>query len=263
MNIILRASMSFAGIFVLLGSLLASSAVQAQERDAMSILKAMTDYVGGQQSIEMTYDSTIEVITPQLEKIQFTNSGGALLSRPDKFYAHREGGYSHVTLFFDGKTVSVFGKEKNSYAQFDGPTSVDQLINVLRAGHGVAMPGADLLLSKAYDLLAADVMEARYVGHGVLDGREVEHLAFRNFDTDWQLWVETGEQPIPRKLLITSKTINSAPQYSVRIREWKTGVQPAAGAFDFVPPAGAKKLSHDALIGFDELPQEMPAGGDQ
>jgi hypothetical protein len=97
----------------------------------------------------------------------------------------------------------------------------------------------------------------------VIDGVECEHLAFRNFDTDWQLWVDVGDKPVQRKLVITSKTLNSAPQYTFRVKSWKTGFEPAPGAFKFVPPAGAEKLSSDALIGLDELPPEAPAGGMQ
>lgn len=122
----------------------------AQKNDAKSILKTMSDYVSIQKTIKLTFDSDIEAITPQLEKIQFTNSGEALLSRPDKLRAHRVGGYAEVEMFFDGKTVSIFGKSVNGYAQFDAPGSVDQLIEALRAGHGIAMPGADLLLSNSY-----------------------------------------------------------------------------------------------------------------
>ena len=236
---------------------------QPQGSDAKSILKAMSDYVSSQKTIELTFDSDIEVITPQLEKIQFTNSGEALLSRPDKLRAHRVGGYADVALFFDGKTVSVLGKHINGYAQFDAPGSVDQLIAALRAGHGIALPGADLLLSNSYDVLVAGVKEAKHIGRGVIDGRECEHLAFRNFDTDWQLWVEVGEKPIPRKLVITSKTLNNAPQYTLRVKSWKTGVQPAPDAFAFVPPTGAKKLGPDALIELDELPKGIPEGGNQ
>ncbi len=69
-----------------------------------------------------------------MEKIQFTNSGGALLSRPDKLRAHRVGGYADVELVFDGKTVSVLGKHLNAYAQFEGPGSVDGLIEALQGG---------------------------------------------------------------------------------------------------------------------------------
>ena len=223
----------------------------------------MSGYVAGQQTIEIHFDSDIEVITPQLEKIQFTNSGEVLLSRPDKLRAHRVGGYAEVELFFDGKTVSVFGKSINGYAQFEAPGTVDRLFEALREGRGVALPGADLLLSNSYEALMAGVKEAKHIGRGVIDGRECEHLAFRNFDTDWQLWVEVGEKPIPRKLVITSKTMNNAPQYTLRVKTWKTGFQPAPEAFAFTPPAGAKKLDPEALIDLDELPPAGPEGGNQ
>jgi len=239
------------------------SGLYAQEHDAKALLKAMSDYLGSQQNIQLTFDSAIEVITPELEKIQFTNSGEATLSRPNRLHAHRIGGYADVTLFFDGKTVSVYGRHVNSYAQFDGPETVDQLIEALRAGHGVALPGADLLRTDVYGLLVADVQEAKYLGRGVIGGRECEHLAFRNFDTDWQLWVEVGEEPIPRKLVITSKTINSAPQYTLRISGWKTDADAAPDMFVFDPPAGATLLAPDQLIGLDELPEGLPAGGSQ
>jgi len=246
-----------------LGVLLLAMPAMAQEDGAKAILKAMSDYVGGQKTIELTFDSDIEVITPQLEKIQFTNSGEALLRRPDKLRARRVGGYADVALFFDGKAVNIYGKHVNGYARFEAPGTLDQLIEALRMGHGVALPGADLLLSNAYDVLMADVQEAKHIGRGVIDGVECEHLAFRNFDTDWQLWVEAGENPIPRKMVITSKTLNSAPQYTLRVKTWKTGVEPPKDAFSFTPPAGAEKLSPDALIELDELPPGATEGGGQ
>lgn len=247
----------------LLGTLfvLAAPSAPAQTGDARGILKAMSDYVGRQQAIELTFDSDIEVITPQLEKIQFTNSGEALLSRPDKLRAHRVGGYAEVTMFFDGKTVSIIGKNVNGYAQFDAPGGVDQLFDALRAGYGVSLPFADLLLTNSYDVLVADVLEAKHIGRGVIDGRECEHLAFRNFDTDWQLWVEVGPRPIPRKMVITSKTLNNAPQYTLRVKTWNTDAKPAPDAFVFVPPANAQQLSSDALIMLDELPPQATNGG--
>jgi hypothetical protein len=103
-------------------------------------------------------------------------------------------------------------------------------------------------------------MEARYLGRAIIDGRECEHLAFRNFDTDWQLWVEAGERPIPRKMVITSKTLNSAPQYTLQVKRWKTGVQPASDAFTFTPPADARKIEPDAIDELDELPPAAASG---
>jgi len=236
---------------------------EPREDDAEKILRTMSDYVRSLKTIELTFDSDIEVITPQLEKIQFTNSGEALLVRPDKLRASRVGGYADVAMYFDGKKISIVDRHNNGYAQFDAPGNIDQLIEALRAGHGIALPGADLLLTNSFDILMAEVMEAKHIGRGVIDDRECEHLAFRNHETDWQLWVEVGKKPVPRKLVITSKTINSAPQYTLRVKSWKTDVAPASEVFTFIPPAGAEELDPNALIHLDELPQGASQGGGQ
>lgn len=252
---------SFTSMMLAAAMLIVSAApAQAQDNDAKAILKAMTTYVGSLQSIQLTFDSDIEVITPQLEKIQFTNSGEVLLNRPDKLRAHRVGGYADVDLFFDGNKSTIYGRNVNGYVQLEMSGTVDQLILALRQGYGVALPGADLLQSNAYELLTAGLMEAKHIGRGVIDGKECEHLAFRNAETDWQLWVEVGPHPIPRKMVITSKTMNSAPQYTLRVKQWETGVKPASKAFTFTPPAGAKPLGQNALIDLDELPQGKPSG---
>ena len=230
-------------IYLFLAVVMVPISAQSQENEAQSILKTMSDYIGSQETIELTFNSDIEIITPQLEKIQFTSSGTAVLSRPNKLFAHRISAHADVKLFFNGKTVSVYEKMENGYVQIDAPDSIDQLIEEMREGEGIAMPAADLLLTNAYDVLVADMMEAKYIGRGVIDGRECEHLAFRNFDTDWQLWVQAGDTPIPCKMVITSKTLNSAPQYTIYVKSWKSPATPDHDIFVFTPP-----LSNLAII---------------
>ena len=82
-----------------------------QADDAMQILKAMTDYVSSQKVISATYDTDIEVITDNLQKIQFASSGQMLLNRPDKVRASRVGGYADVEMVFDGKTLTCARQE--------------------------------------------------------------------------------------------------------------------------------------------------------
>jgi hypothetical protein len=230
----------------------------AQAQDANKVLKAMSDYVTSQNTISLAFDSDIEVITSELQKIQFASSGQVLLSRPDKIRATRTGGYADVELVFDGKTITVHGKNINAFAQTDSPGPVDQLIERLRDVHNVAMPGADLLLSRVYDEMMADVIDAKHIGQGVVDGMECEHLAFRNPDVDWQLWVEIGARPIPRKYVITDKTVTGAPQYTLRIKDWRTDVQVAPDAFAFKQPADARKIEFTALRDIDEVPPGQP-----
>jgi hypothetical protein len=220
----------------------------------------MSDYLASQKTISLSYDSDIEVITPEIEKIQFASSGKVLLSRPNKLTATRTGGYADVELVFDGKTASLLGKNVNAFTQMDAPGSLDQLFDTLRNKYSMALPGADLLVSNAFEVMSADVSSGAHIGRGVVDGIECEHLAFRNEDTDWQIWVQIGETPIPRKYVITSKTEAGAPEYTLIIRDFKTDAAPSADAFAFKAPDGAKKLDAAGLSALDEVPPSSLKG---
>src|SRR5947207_280442 len=241
---------------------MASTAQSSRADDPAKLLKAMADYTAAQKSISATFDSDIEVVTPELEKIQFTSSGKLQLARPDKLRVSRTGGYADVQLVYDGKTVSIYGNNAKAYVQADLAGTVDQLIDLLQAKSGAAMPGTDLLLSNAYDELMSNVVLAQHIGQGVVDGVECEHLAFRSTDTDWQIWIESGARPVPRKYVITSKTVAGAPQYTLSIKDWKTDAIADADAVVFKPPAGVTKVDLDsgAMAEFDELPPGTPSG---
>jgi hypothetical protein len=254
------ASWSAAGIALVLATLISFSSSSKAQDDASNVLKAMTDYVTSQKVISATYDSDVEVITSDLQKVQFASSGQMLLSRPDKVRASRVGGYTDVELVFDGKMLTVLGKNLNKFAQVDSAGSIDQLVARLRNEFGITIPGADLIVSRSYDELMSDVLEAKHIGRGVIDGVECDHLAFRDNDVDWQIWIEVGNHPIPRKYVITSKAVTGGPQYTLRIKDWKTDAPAAADAFVFKPPADAQKVEISSLADIDEVPQGMAPG---
>jgi hypothetical protein len=230
------------------------SPASSADDDAAQILKTMSDYLSSQKTISATFDSSLEVITSDLEKIQFNSSGTMLLSRPNKVRATRTGGYSDVELTFDGKVVTIYGKHINQYMQLDAPGSIDQMIDTLH-NRGAALPAADLLLSDVYDAVTADVVSAKHIGEGVIGGVECEHLAFRQPDVDWQIWIDKGPKPVPCKLVITSKAVSGSPEYTMVIRDWKTDVPADDAAFTFNAPSGSQRLElGEGLAKLDELP---------
>lgn len=235
--------------------------VRAHADDPAKILKSMSDHLAGQKTLSASFDSDIEIITPELQKIQFASSGEIKMSRPDKLRVRRTGGYADVELVYDGKLISIYGNNAKSYVQADAPGTIDKMIDALQARSGIGMPGADLLLSNAFDELMATVIEGKHIGQGVVDGVECEHLAFRTPDTDWQIWIEAGAKPVPHKYVITSKTLAGAPQYTLRIKDWKADAL-NADVFAFVAPAGATKVDLEgaAIAEFDELPPGTPTG---
>jgi hypothetical protein len=224
----------------------------ARADDAVAILKAMSDYIGAQKNVSASFDSDIEVMTTDLEKIQFTSSGRFELTRPDKLHVIRTGGYADIELFYDGKTVALRDRAHEVAAKVPAPATIDALVDDMRDKLGVEAPGADLLFSKVGDELMQDVIEAKHIGRGVVDGVECEHLAFRNADVDWQLWVEVGSKPVPHKYIITSKTVTGAPQYTLRIGKWSDAPVDAA-AFS-LKEDGVKLVELKNLDLADEVP---------
>jgi hypothetical protein len=238
-----------------------SFAAHAQDGDADTILKAMSDYVASQTSITATFNTDVEVITSDLQKIQYASTGHIQISRPDKIHVSRTGGYTDVELLFDGKTFVLDNKKDNEFVQAEMGGSLDELVNKLRNELGADIPGADLLVSRPYDALSDEILDAKHIGRGVVNGVECEHLAFRGPDTDWQIWIDVGAKPIPRKLVITSKAVTAAPQYTLLITDWSSDTPIARDAFTFNAPAGSKKIDIKDLGDVDEVPPGVYNGG--
>jgi len=176
------------------------------------------------------------------------------LNRPDKIRATRTGGFANVELVFDGKTLSLLGKNANLYVQTEAPGTIDHLVDELRDKFHRPLPGADLLLSDVYNQLLPLVVDAKDLGSGVIHGVECDHLAFRTQEVDWQIWIAQGDRPYPCRYVITSKKVTGWPQYTVDLRAWKTGAEVASADFSFKAPLGAKQLEPGDLPDTDELP---------
>jgi hypothetical protein len=93
---------------------------------------------------------------------------------------------------------------------------------------------------------------------------ECDFLAFRTEEVDWQIWIAQGDQPYPCRYVITSKKIADGPQYSIQIRDWKTGGQVASDDFAFNNPTNAEKIDlKDLQDKMSELPQNFKKGDTQ
>lgn len=251
---------SAAALALILG-LGAPTGANADEQDARRLVKAMSDYLAAQKAISFAFDANLEIVTKEQQKLELASSGTVILNRPDKIRTTRSGGFADVELVFDGKTLTLLSKNANLYTQLDIPGTLDHLVDELKDKYHRPLPAADLLLSNAYDQLMPDVIDVKDLGSGVIGGVECDHLAFRNKEVDWQIWIAQGSRPYPCRYVITSKLVAGGPQYSVQIRDWKTGDKAAAGDFRFKVPANARKVDLKDLRDSDDLPSNFRIGG--
>lgn len=234
--------------------------VRADEADAKRLLKAMSDYIGGQQAIFFEYDATLEIITTDGQRLGLASSGTVNLKRPDKFHIARIGGFVDVEMSFDAKTMTLLGKNQNLYTQIDVPGTIDHLVDELERTYDLEFPGGDLLLKNSYDELMHGVVDIKDLGSGVIGGVECDHLAFRTKEVDWEIWIAQGEHPYPYRYVITSKNISGGPQYSIQTRHWKTGSEVPITDFSFKNPTKAEKVELKDLNDFKQFPDHFKKG---
>lgn len=226
----------------------------ADEADAKRLFKAMSDYLAAQKVISFDYDTTLQIVTDENQKLGLASSGSVRLHRPDKLYVTRHGGFANVVMVFDGKTLSLLGKNANAFVKIKISGTIDQMVDELRDKYHRPVPAADLLMSNVYDQLIPEVINVKDLGSGVIHGIECDHLAFRTKEVDWEIWIAHGEQPYPCRYVITSPKVSGGPQYIIDIRDWKTGAEAASGDFTLSIPTDAKELKADDLPRIDELP---------
>jgi hypothetical protein len=249
-----------AGAVALIVNFLAIPAMSADSIDpeADKILKSMSDYLGGLSAFSMNADIDNEIVDLAGQKLQLSSGSTIIIERPGKLYMHRQGAYADVEIIFNGKVLTIHGKNKNAYLQTKSTGSVDNAFKTLENEIGLDAPGADLLLANPYPSLSDGIMSSAYLGTAYVNGIECHYLTFRAAQVDWQLWVQTGETPLPMKYVITTKWVTGAPQYSIRFRDWNTKPQIEADQFVFTVPEGAKKLD---TLPVNEVGELMIKGG--
>jgi len=166
--------LSVAALALMLG-LGALSGVRADEADARNMFKAMSGHMAAQKAISFQYDTVLEIVTNDKQKLALASSGMVTLNRPDKLRVTRTGGFADVEFLFDGKTLTLLGKTANLYGQLEVPGTIDHLVDELR-NKGRPVPGADLLLSNVYDQLMPTAVNVKDLGSGVIGGVECDHF---------------------------------------------------------------------------------------
>jgi hypothetical protein len=199
-----------------------------------------------------------EIVDRAGQKLQFSASGTLAIERPGKLHITRQGAFVDGELTFNGKTISLYGKDANIYAQIESPgPTINEAIEEVRAATGIDAAGADLILSDAYSSMTAGVEKGVHVGIGYVGGVECDHLAFRDPTVDWQIWIQKGEKPLPMKYVITTKWVTGAPQYMIRFRNWNVDPKLESKMFEFSPGAGAKKIDQVQADEIGELTGEV------
>jgi hypothetical protein len=231
------------------------AAPPSMDARATQLLRKMTDFLAQQQAFGVETQGVIVVVTKEGQKLDLPFSSRAWVKRPNKLRVERVDEDQARTFFYDGQSFTIYGPEKNLYAQAAAPPRMDEAIDAARDRLGIEAPAADFLYTSAYEGLMDGVSAATYVGKERLNGSTVHHLAFRGQDVDWQVWIEDGPRPVPRRYVITSKKVERAPDFRVDLSNWDFKGPFPDDRFAFRASTGAQKIE------FVKRPEAKGTGG--
>jgi hypothetical protein len=213
------------------------------EQDADAILKKMGQTLSAAKVFSFEAHAMNDQIMPDGQKVQFARNTKVTVRRPDRISADLVGDVEDLSFRYDGKHVVLFNHKANAWGQTDTPThTIDETMDMLADKYGMTIPLADLLLGDPYASLTERVRSGRNLGISYVFDVKCHHLAFRQEGIDWQIWVEDGAQPVPRKVVITYKDSPGYPNYTAFLSKWNLKADAPDSSFTFTPPAGAKQI---------------------
>jgi hypothetical protein len=224
----------------------AKAAAPAIAPEAKAALTHMSEFLKSLQTFSLHQDIVREQVINGDLKVQKSSTADVSIRQPSdlKSEVHGDDDKNH-TMFFDGKVLTFYVPETKYYAQMDAPGTTDQALEAAETRYGLEFPTRDLLWMSSTDDLTKDLTAAGFVGTSQIGDADTEHYAYRTADIDYQLWIQPGDKPLPRRLVITSKKLPAKPQYSTTLT-WDLTPKFDDALFAFKPPEGATKIAFGA-----------------
>ena len=211
---------------------------------AVEILTDASDYLAAQDAMSFSWFVSWDVVVDGREKITYMRSGANLLSRGVGFYSFAEDDDRLRLYYFDGAAFTVVAAEDQAFAQVPFAGTFDDLAGRVRAEYDIALPVWEVMSSDPGAALLEATEAAAYLGVARVGGEPAHHLAFAQYDQDWQIWISTDQDaPIVLAIVGTDPYAQGWPQYRVYFTDWDFQPDVAADAFRFEPDDDMIRMS--------------------
>ncbi|WP_213955076.1 DUF2092 domain-containing protein [Variovorax sp. dw_954] len=236
------------------GGAAAAPAADAVDPEVLKALDKMAAYLRTLQSFQLDTYSLTDDTLDNGQLAQLGRTARLKVRRPDGLQVdmHNDRGDRNI-LYYNGKTASIYSPRTKYYATVQAPPTLKEVVTVLNDTYDIDVPAADLFWWDSGKMDPSAIKSASYLGVSAVDGDLTDQFALRQDDVDWQIWIQRGSTPLPRKLSIVTTSDPARPQHTVVMR-WKTGASFPAGDFDFKAPSGSHRIAIKKSDGTVENP---------
>ncbi len=222
--------------------LAAGSQASAIEPAAMTELNKMGAYLRTLKVFQINAVTTTDDVADDGQVIEAGAVWDILARTPDRLRLELKSDDQHRFYFYNGKTVTIFAEVANFYATVPAPPTITQLHTDLYEKYNIELPLSDLFYWGTSHSNSGQITSARDYGPSTIGGVTCEQYGFRQPGVDWQVWIQAGDYPLPRKLVITTTSDAARPRHSA-VLTWNLAPSFNEATFDFQPPSDAHRIT--------------------
>jgi hypothetical protein len=182
---------------------------------------------------------------PNGEPLHIFHTIRVTVHRPNRLLVDVNGDDGSAKLAFDGKTAIVYSATANKYASIPVPEgTIEGMMKEAVARLGVDFPLADFLSEAPNKAFLTGVTSGGIVDTVTIDGGPYDHLFFSQPPgIELELWLSKSEQSLPRRLIVTYRSLPGQPNFIAESSDWNFNIHPTDAEFAFQPPAGAEQVA--------------------
>jgi hypothetical protein len=219
------------------------AATPAVDPVALQAASRMGAYLRSLQGFEVTSSASLEEVTDEKGSKTTTPVTAAYkVRRPDAFVVDVTTAKKARRFIYDGKSFTVFAPKVGYFATVSAPATIDATVDVIYDAYGIILPLADLFYWGSDAQPTDMVTSAKRLGQEKVGGVETDHYALAGPGLSWEVWIQRGDTPLPRKMRIITVDDPAKPTFTADLT-WNTSVTFAPDTFTFKPAADAKPIA--------------------
>ena len=213
----------------------------AEDPDPVTLLKDMSSSIAATSQFVIHGSTYADRRLDEGQMIEHGSKVTVHLQRPGSLRLTREDTVEVKEIIVNDGVLTVSMQPRNFYTEADVPEGLEQAVEFAIDELGMDAPLMDLLMEDVADNLTQDATNVNYLGTTLVRGTAHHHVGIRGPEIDVQVFIPTEGDPLPGKIVMTSKWEGGAPRF-IAVLDWDTNPEMAADAFDFTPPEGAVKI---------------------
>lgn len=229
------------GLFIATTVFAADPATSSINPEADRLLRATSTTLAQAKAFSFKAEVWEDVVVAG-HKVTTTKTVDTQVRRPDRFQMEIRSPRRNRGFWYDGTAFTLLDRLNNLYGSVAAPETIDKVLDAANDKYGINFPLEDFLVNDPYGSAVGGIKGGAYFGKVTVLGTPCQHIAFSTDKVDWQLWVQDGANPLPRKLVITYKKDDTEPQVTVIFSAWKLKSGLSDKTFVFTPPKGAAKV---------------------